>query len=40
MTFEGKEEFEDFSPYISDKVIAIDGCTSKSKLVNVIVLED
>ena len=40
MVYEGKEEFEDFSPYISEKVIAIDGCTAKSKQVNVIVLED
>lgn len=42
--YEGKgEEFgkgEDFSPYYADGIIAIDGCTAYSRLVNCIVIED
>lgn len=40
MLYEGKGEFEDFSPYISKEVIALDACTAYSKLVNVLEIED
>lgn len=42
--YEGKcSEFgadADFSPYYGPRIIAIDACTSHSKKVNVIVIED
>lgn len=40
MLYEGKGEFEDFSPYISKEVIALDACTAYSKIVNVLEIED
>ena len=36
--FEGKKN--DFSPYYDEGIIAIDGCTSYTRMVNCIVIED
>ena len=30
----------DFSPYYGTRIIALDGCTAFSEIVNVLVLED
>lgn len=39
----GRDDFgltSDFSPYYNDGIIALDGCTAFSKIVNCIVIED
>ena len=42
--FEGRgSEFgedADFTPYYGNGIIALDACTARSKMVNVIVVED
>ena len=42
--YEGKgSEFgedADFSPYFGKNIIAIDGCTARSRIVNVLIIED
>lgn len=38
--YEGAEPYADHSPYVSDKVVALDTCTALSKKVNVYVIED
>lgn len=37
--YEGKGPYEDFTPYVSDGLIAIDACTAYSGETNVIVIE-
>lgn len=38
--FENKKEFTDFTPYKSERVIALDACTAYSGFCNCVVLED
>ena len=34
------DEDANFNPYYANRIIALDGCTAKSKIVNCIVIED